>query len=139
MEIQKTVRAPREYIYDKIVESCLYDISQQTGKKPSIHNLQGFEYSKRFGQNQTGRIKIDELDGTGIYAFTTATTKNTFKTRWELHKIDSTTTNIIIDETHESHGFFQRMNDAAIGTLMFPMKRRRYRKILEGLEKAYQG
>ena len=49
----------------------------------------GMEGTKAsFGKNQRGTIKITELTEPSIYAFTTKTNRNTFSTRWELHKID---------------------------------------------------
>ena len=96
MRIDKIVDAPREFIFEKIIDSCLFDIEKNTGKRPKVRSLNGYEYSKSFGKNQRGSIKITELTEPSIYAFTTKTNRNTFSTRWELHKIDDRSTQVVI-------------------------------------------
>ena len=61
MRIDKIVDAPREFIFEKIIDSCLFDIEKNTGKRPKVRSLNGYEYSKSFGKNQRGSIKITEL------------------------------------------------------------------------------
>ena len=58
MRIDKIVDAPREFIFEKIIDSCLFDIEKNTGKRPKVRSLNGYEYSKSFGKNQRGSIKI---------------------------------------------------------------------------------
>ena len=79
MRIDKIVDAPREFIFEKIVDSCLFDIEKNTGKRPKVRSLNGYEYNKSFGKNQRGTIKITELREPSIYAFTTKTNRNTFR------------------------------------------------------------
>nr|WP_252899719.1 DUF3284 domain-containing protein [Lactococcus fujiensis] len=62
----------------KIIDSGLYDIERQTGKRPKVMNMTGFSYVKTFGKNQSGTIKFDEVSGPSVYAFTTTTQRNTF-------------------------------------------------------------
>ena len=48
MRIDKIVDAPREFIFEKIIDSCLFDIEKNTGKRPKVRSLNGYEYSKSF-------------------------------------------------------------------------------------------
>ncbi|GAX48070.1 DUF3284 domain-containing protein [Pseudolactococcus reticulitermitis] len=141
MEIIRTLKVPRQFIFDKIIESGLYDIEKNTGKRPKISSLTGFEYKKKFGakQNQAGRIIFDDVLEPSVYAFTTKTIRNTFVTRWELHKIDDTTTEVVISETLESHGFFQNLNDMMMQIGLGWLKKRQMKAILNNILAAYNG
>ncbi|GFH41099.1 DUF3284 domain-containing protein [Pseudolactococcus insecticola] len=141
MELTKTLDVPRQFVFEKIVDSGLYDIQQNTGKRPKISSLKGFEYKKKFGskQNQAGKIRIDDVIEPSVYAFTTTTVRNTFTTRWELHKIDDKTTDVVISETIESKGFFQNLNDSMMQIGLGWIKKRQMRAILDGILKAYNG
>ena len=141
MEIIRTLKVPHQFIFDKLLESGLYDIEKNTGKHPKVSSLTGFEYKKKFGakQNQAGKIKIDEVTEPSVYAFTTKTIRNTFTTRWELHKIDDTTTEVVISETLESHGFFQNLNDIMMQIGLGWIKKRQMKAILNNIFQAYNG
>ncbi|RZI49564.1 DUF3284 domain-containing protein [Lactococcus kimchii] len=139
MRINKTIDAPREFIFEKILDSCLFDIEKNTGKRPKVRSLKGFEYTKDFGKNQRGTVKIDELTEPNIYAFTTKTNRNTFSTRWELHKIDDRSTDVIIEESQTSNGFIQMVNDKAVGFFLGRLKKRQMIAILDNMDRAYNG
>ncbi|HCN75301.1 DUF3284 domain-containing protein [Pseudolactococcus plantarum] len=139
MKITKTIDVPRQFIFDKITESSLYDIKQNTGKTPKISSLTGFEYQKNFGKNQSGKIKFDEVTEPSIYAFTTKTNRNTFKTRWELHKIDDQSTDVVIAEESKSSGMVQNINDTIMAFMFGKLKKRQMLAILDEISKAYNG
>ncbi|ADJ59207.1 DUF3284 domain-containing protein [Lactococcus cremoris] len=139
MRIDKIVDAPREFIFEKIVDSCLFDIEKNTGKRPKVRSLNGYEYNKSFGKNQRGTIKITELREPSIYAFTTKTNRNTFSTRWELHKIDDRSTQVIIEENQSSNGLIQMVNDKAVGFFLGRFKKRQMVAILDNVNRAYNG
>ncbi len=139
MQITKTIDVPREFIFEKIIDSCLYDIERQVGKRPKVMNLTGFSYVKNFGKNQSGTIKFDEVTGPSVYAFTTSTNRNTFHTRWELHKISDRTTDIVITENQTSNGFIQKMNDMVVSLLLGWMKKRQIVAMIDSIQKAYSG
>lgn len=139
MRIDKIVDAPREFIFEKIVDSCLFDIEKNTGKRSKVRSLNGYEYNKSFGKNQRGTIKITELTEPSIYAFTTKTNRNTFSTRWELHKIDDRSTQVIIEENQSSNGLIQMVNDKAVGFFLGRFKKRQMVAILDNVNRAYNG
>nr|WP_306305585.1 DUF3284 domain-containing protein [Lactococcus fujiensis] len=65
--------------------------------------------------------------------------KKHLHTRWELHKIDDRSTNIIITEQQESNGFFQKLNDIAVGFVLGRIKKRQVIAMIDAIEKAYNG
>jgi hypothetical protein len=136
MEITRTVKAPREFIFDKIYQSGLYDIEQQTGKKPK--KLDGYELVKNFGKNSRAKMTF-KVTEPSLYSFKTENTKNTYDPTWEFHKIDNTTTDVVIREEMVSHGFIQKLNDQLIGFMVTGRKRKQMLAILDSIEKLYQG
>jgi hypothetical protein len=135
MEIQKTIKAPSEFVFDKIAESGLYDIRQQVHQDPGVKHLTGFEYTKSFGKNKRGRIKFDEVTRPSVYAFSTYTNRQTFHTRWEMTAIDAETTDVKITEGQDSNGFFQSFNDKVMGFVFGRAKKKQMLAILSELEK----
>ncbi|MFV0555756.1 MAG: DUF3284 domain-containing protein [Lactovum sp.] len=137
MEIQKTIKAKNSFIFNKIIESGLYDIKEQTGKKLSPSQLSGFKYKKNFGKNQSGQIKFDEVVRDSIYSFTTSTQRQTFQTRWEIIALDEDTSQVKITENQESNGFFQRLNDLAMNFIFGRAKKKQMIAILDEMERLY--
>ena len=114
-------------------------LKKNTGKRPKVRSLNGYEYSKSFGKNQRGSIKITELTEPSIYAFTTKTNRNTFSTHWELHKIDDRSTQVVIEENQTSNGFIQMINDKAVGFFLGRFKKRQMVAVLDNVNRAYNG
>ncbi|HAP15901.1 MAG TPA: hypothetical protein DCZ00_07005 [Lactococcus sp.] len=139
MKITKTINAPVEFVYNQILNSSLYDIEKHTGRRPDIKSLSGFEYSKTFGKNQHGTIKIDEVVTATSYAFTTKTIRNTFHTRWSFQPVNGKQTQINIEESRTSSGMIQKLNDMFVGTLLGHWKKRQMVAILNHIEQAYSG
>ena len=139
MRIDKIVDAPREFIFEKIIDSCLFDIEKNTGKRPKVRSLNGYEFSKRFGKNQRGSSKITELTETSIYAFKNKKNQNTFSNSWELHNIDDRSTQVVIEENQTSNGFIQMINDKAVGFFLGRFKKRQMVAVLDNVNRAYNG
>lgn len=139
MKIIKTLDVPRQFIFDQIAASSLYDIYQHTGRTPKIASLTGLEYKKTFGKHQSGRIKFDDVAEPSVYAFTTSTNKNIFQTRWELHKLDDKSTDVIITETSQSLGMIQNINDTVMSFIFGKIKKRQMLAILDDITTSYHG
>jgi hypothetical protein len=139
MKINRIIDAPREFIFEKITESCLYDIEKNTGKRPKIHQMNGFKYMKNFGKNQSGTIIIDEFEAPSVYAFSTQTDRGIFTTRWELHRIDNDTTEIKIYETQNANSLAQMINDKFVGLVLGHLKKRQVVAMLDNMSKSYNG
>ncbi|EKF52193.1 DUF3284 domain-containing protein [Lactococcus garvieae] len=139
MKISKTINAPVEFVFNQILDSSIYDIEKNTGQRPDLKFLNGYEYSKTFGKNQQGTIKIDEVVKASTYAFTTTTIRNTFNTRWNFQPVDTKLTEITIEESRTSSGMIQKLNDMFVGTLLGHWKKRQMIAILDHIERAYNG
>lgn len=138
MKLVKKIQVPRQYVFDKIIESSLYDIKQQTGKTVKVSDLENFEYTKNFGQTGSGTIKFDKVRENEIYAFSTETNRNSFHTHWELQEINDSSTEVIITETRTSKGGIQLLNDMLMGFLLAHTKKKQMSQMLETLESGYK-
>ncbi|MDR0922066.1 MAG: DUF3284 domain-containing protein [Lactobacillales bacterium] len=137
MEIKRKVNAPAAFIFDKIIDSALFDIRKQTQKSLTRKQLQGFEYVKIFDSKRRAKIKIVEVKTNEIYSIETSTTKNTFKTTYTIQPIDELNCEITCTETMESHGFIQKANDMVLGTLVGWLKKRQIKVMLDAMATAY--
>lgn len=139
MEIKKTIKVPQSFIFNKIIESGLYDVEKQTGRRPSIKELNDFEYIKKFAQNRTGRIKFDQVIKPEVYAFSTYTDKVAYHTRWELKPNSDGTTEVIVSEKQDSNGLFQKANDMVLGLTVGWLKKRQISAIIDSINRSYNG
>ncbi|MGO2267178.1 MAG: DUF3284 domain-containing protein, partial [Vagococcus salmoninarum] len=60
MEIIKQMNVPAAFLYDKIIDSVLFDIRKQTGKSVTKKQLNNFEYVKEYSKNSRAKIKIEK-------------------------------------------------------------------------------
>lgn len=138
MKIQKTIKASSSFVFDKIIQSGLYDIERQTGKKLTASKLKGFEYSKKFTNNNSGRIKFIEIVEPSVYAFDTVTNKMTHHTRWTFEPVGENSTRIIIEETEEITGWFDKLNHTAMAILLGWSKKRQMIYVMNSIESEYK-
>ncbi|URZ87297.1 DUF3284 domain-containing protein [Floricoccus penangensis] len=139
MEIKRKIKVPQSFIFSKIIESGLYDIEKHTGFRPSLKELNDYEYTKEFGKNQSGRIKFDQVTKPEVYAFSTYTNRATYHTRWELHPQNDGTTEVVISEKQDSNGFFQKTNDFLTGISLGWLKKRQMNAIVDSISHSYNG
>nr|WP_241810557.1 DUF3284 domain-containing protein [Latilactobacillus curvatus] len=74
MEIKLNLKMPASYFYQKILESVLFDIKQQTGDKLTEAQLPNYSYDKQFGKNRA-TLKITQLIKDQSYHYETTSTR----------------------------------------------------------------
>lgn len=134
MKITKQLNLSAETFYQKIIDSVLYDIKEQTGKKLNPQQLQGFSYYKKFAKNQEAQITIKELKKPETYVFETATLRNTFTASYHIKPIDAEHCEVCYLEQMESFGALQKLNDTLFSLLLGFLKKRQFRRMLEMME-----
>lgn len=137
MKIEKTLNVPSPVLFDKIIDSVIFDIRKATGKTVSRKQLAGYEYVKEFSASSRAKIKIEEVIENQVYQFRTETTKNEFVVRYELETINEKQTKVIYTETMKSFGILQQMNDMLLGTILGYFKRKQFKKMLVMMEESY--
>ncbi|MGY3750605.1 DUF3284 domain-containing protein [Vagococcus acidifermentans] len=137
MEIVKQLNVPATFFYEKIIDSVIFDIRKQTGKKVTRQNLTNFEYIKTFSKNSQAKIKIEKHVENRAYHFRTSTTHNDYLVQYDIKPLDDHSCEVVYRESMTSYGFLQKMNDAVMGTLLGFFKKRRFIKMLDMIEAAY--
>lgn len=137
MEIVKRLNVPATFLYEKVIDSVLFDIRKQTGKSLTKKQLNNFEYVKEFSKNSKAKIKIEKHVENQSYHFRTSTTRNDYLVQYEIKPIDDKTCELTYTEKMESFGFLQKMNDAVLGIVLGFFKKRQFKKMLDMIEQSY--
>lgn len=137
MEIVRKMNVPVEFLYETILKSVLSDIHSQTGKKVSEKQLDGFEYDKTFSKNAQATIRIEEIIKNQSYQYRTTSNKQDFLVAYKISPLTDESCELHYSEKMESYGFLQKLNDAFIGIIWSPLKKRRFKEMLNQMEAAY--
>lgn len=137
MQIVKKLKVPAPFLYDKIIDSVLFDIRKQTGKSVTRKQLNNFEYVKDFSKNSRAKIKIEKHIENEAYHFRTSTTRNDFLVKYDIRPIDDQSCEVVYEEEMKSFGVMQKMNDMVVGLLVGFLKKRQFKKMLEMIETSY--
>lgn len=137
MEIVRKMKVPVEFLYETIIKSVLADIQSQTGKKVSEKQLTGFEYVKTFSKNAKATIRIEEITKNKSYQYRTTSNKSDFLVAYEIRPLTERSCELRYIEKMESFGYLQNVNDMLIGIIWSPLKKRRFKEMLNQIEAAY--
>lgn len=137
MQIVKKLDVPATFLYDKIIDSVLFDIRKQTGKSVTKKQLNNFEYVKEFSKSSKAKIKIEKHIENQSYHFRTSTTRNDYLVQYDIQPIDDKSCEVTYQEEMKSFGTMQKLNDMVVGTLLGFLKKRQFRKMLEMIESSY--
>lgn len=137
MEIVRKMKVPEKFLYETIIKSVLADIHSQTGKKVSENQLAGFEYIKTFSKNSKAKIRIEEMTKNKSYQYRTISNKNDFLVAYKIRPLTEGSCELHYNEKIESFGYLQNVNDMLIGMIWSPLKKRRFKEMLNQIEAAY--
>jgi hypothetical protein len=137
VEIVRQMAVPAEYLYKTIIRSVLAEIRSQTGKNVSEKQLKGFEYIKTFSKNARATIRIEDLEKNKLYRYRTLTNKNEFLVSYEFHPLSENSCELRYQETMESYGYLQKINDAFVGMIWSKLRKRRFFEMLKQIEQSY--
>lgn len=137
MEVNKTLKVPAEFFYQKVIDSVLYDVKETTGKTVTEAQLSGLEYVKEFNNKTSAKILIQEAVKDQSYKFRTATTKNTFDVSYQIKAVDDHSCAVTYRESMTSVGTIQSLNDTVTGFLLGFFKKKQLKKMLSMIEASY--
>lgn len=137
MEIKSRLNVPAPFFYKKVIDSALYDIAQATNKNLKEKELEGFEYIKTFANKDQAKIKIERVNKDRCYHFKTSTNKNIFKVVYQISELDENSCQIAYQETMESVGIIQQMNDLLVGIILGYFKKKQFKAMLAKIESTY--
>lgn len=137
MKLKKTIKAPKNYIYQQLIQSSLYDIKQQTGKTLSEKQLSGFKYEKKIQGRAAGTIKIGTVSADKEYSFLTETKDGSYDTTWKLTEITDSETLVEITEKSVAKTMSQLVSNWLTWAFLQTIKKRTMKQMLERMEKEY--
>lgn len=138
MEVTKKMNVPASFLYDKIMDSVIYDIRQQTGKALTRKQLAGYKFTKKFAKAQTATMQVTEVIENKSYHFMTTTNRNSYVVQYDIEPIDEGKCLLNYTEHMESKGTLQQMNDVMMALMMGFFKKRNFKKMLSQIEASYK-
>lgn len=138
MKFKKIIDAPQDYVFDKVIESVLFDIERSVNRKLDLRVLQGFEYQKVISGRETSTIKIQEVTPPLIYSFSTETASGYYTTRWEFKLVSKTQTEIFISENMQAKSMMQATNNFIMRAFMQQAKKRAMQVMLDKMVETYK-
>lgn len=137
MEIKINLKMPASYFYQKILESVLFDIKQQTGDKLTTAQLPNYSYHKQFGKNQA-TLKITQLIKDQSYHYEMISTRGSYQSSYDIFANGPQSIEVIYRENAKANGKLQQTNDRLMAFVMGFMRKRDFKKMLKQIEKTYQ-
>ncbi|MHC9532013.1 DUF3284 domain-containing protein [Dellaglioa sp. L3N] len=137
MEVEMKLKIPAKYLFDQIMESVLYDIHAQTGRKLTRNQLDGFEFTKQFTKTQSAELKVTKMIENESYHFQTDSNRNKFEVGYDIKAIDDGHCLLSYKESMTSKGKMQQMNDAFMSMIMSFFKKRNFKKMIKQIESKY--
>ncbi|KRM21006.1 DUF3284 domain-containing protein [Latilactobacillus graminis] len=137
MEIKLNLKMPASYFYQKILESVLFDIRQQTGEKLLETQLPNYSYDKQFGKNRA-TLKITQLIKDQSYHYETTSIRGTYQSSYDIFANGPQSIQVIYREQAKANSKLQQTNDLLMGFIMGFMRKRGFKKMLKQIEKTYQ-
>ncbi|MCZ2491366.1 DUF3284 domain-containing protein [Dellaglioa carnosa] len=137
MEMEMKLKMPATYLFDQIMESVLYDIHTQTGRKLKRNQLEGFEFTKNFSKTQTAALKVTKIVENESYHFQTENNRNKFEVGYEIIAVDADHCLLSYKESMTSKGKMQQMNDVFMSMMMSFFKKRNFKKMMKQIEGKY--
>ena len=138
MKIVRKVNAPAYFIFDKIMDSSIYDITSVTGKEMKMEELEGFEYNKTFSTKLKAKIKILKVEKNQAYQFQTTTSIRDFITTYHLKELASNKCEITCEESHETEGSLLKYNDILTGFVLGRQRKRQMKILFDSMAREYQ-
>ncbi|CAM2779819.1 DUF3284 domain-containing protein [Dellaglioa algida] len=137
MEMEIKLKMPATYLFDQIMESVLYDIHTQTGRKLKRNQLEDFEFTKNFSKTQTAALKVTKIVENESYHFQTENNRNKFEVEYEITAVDADHCLLSYKESMTSKGKMQQMNDVFMSMMMSFFKKRNFKKMMKQIEGKY--
>ena len=138
MELELKLGVPAKYFFNRLIESVLYDVETQTGRRPQPQHLAGFTYRKKLGNGAVGRLEVTEYRQDHAYAYRLRTGRNQYRVSYQLDDADAGTA--VLYYTEDVSGSSQRIdaNNRLMMTCLGWLRKRRFKKMAKQIESSYE-
>lgn len=137
MDIIVKLEVPAEYFFNRLVESALYDINEQTGKGISAQQLAHFAYKKKLANGAYGRFLVTDYRPDGLYAYSMRTGRNTYSVSYNVTKVGDTTAQLHYIEQVAGTNSTVNANNKLTGFMLRWFRKRRFKKMAAEISQDY--
>ena len=122
------ISVPAEYFFHRIIESSLYDIQQQTGKKPNPNQLKGFTFNRKNANGNISKMTITSFQPNKQYAYLMQTNRNDYEVVYNIEAVGKESMRMIYEETIKGKSANINANNHLSQILVGWMRKRRFKK-----------
>ena len=138
MKLKLSVKVPATYYFNKIVDSSIYDIKQQTGVSLSKDQLQGYQFKKKIGENSYSDFQITKVICNELYAYQLETPVNSYRVSYQISPLSTEMMNLEYQEEITGANKTVSANNMFTQLLWGWSRKRRFKKMTKEIEKSYQ-
>ncbi|AXX64977.1 hypothetical protein DS831_04825 [Bombilactobacillus bombi] len=132
------VAVPVDYFFQRIIESSLYDIKQQTGKKISPNQLRGFTFKRKHANGVVSTMTVTAYQPNQQYAYKMQTGRNDYYVSYNVAAVDEQHMQFTYEEKLQGKSATINANNHASGFLMGWFRKRRFKKMKRQIEADYR-
>lgn len=136
MDINMTLDVPAEYFFERLVESALYDIHQQTDKALTARQLPRFSYRKKFANGTFGRFTVTDYLPAGVYAYAIDTGRNRYEVGYDVKAAGDQTELHYTELVTGANGTVNANNKLTAIALGW-LRKRRFKKMAQAIARDY--
>ncbi|BDR56688.1 DUF3284 domain-containing protein [Xylocopilactobacillus apis] len=137
MKLILKIAVPADYFFRRIIESSLYDIEQQTGKKLNPNQLNGYTFKRKNSNGVVSRMTITAYQPNKKYAYHMHTGRNDYDVVYNIESLENETMNLTYEETIKGSSAKVNANNHVSGFLVGWFRKRRFKKMKRQMESDY--
>ena len=138
MKITMDLQVPADYFFQRLVDSVLQDIKQQTGRQLAERALPGYRYHKEFGNKQTGELKVLHFLHGRRYGYSLRTGRNEYFVDYELTPQGADSCILSYSEQQKGRDAKVTANNKTASFFLGWFRKRRFKKMAAEISVAYR-
>lgn len=137
MKIEQILNIPAAFIYNRIVETELFNIQAQTGHRLTAGQLVGFSYEKQLEAGEKAKVSITRNVLNRSFHYEMLTKHSRRKIYYDFTPITEAASKVVYEERKTSLNLWQQVVDLVQETFLGSLKRHNFRKMFSQIEKSY--
>lgn len=137
MDIQMKLNVPAAYFFNRLIESSLYDINEQTGKNLQANQLAHFAYKRKLANGAYGRFLVTDYRPEGVYAYSMRTGRNTYSVSYNVSQLAENQAQFHYTEQVTGENSTVNANNKLTGFMLGWFRKRRFKKMAAEIAQDY--
>ncbi|APT18248.1 hypothetical protein FC62_GL000793 [Amylolactobacillus amylotrophicus DSM 20534] len=138
MRAKVVANVPAKYFFNKITESVIEDIKQQTGTVLSRSQLKDFSFDKKFANGQYGKLEVTDFKDDELYAYEMHSGKNAHKVSYRIKPLGEKKSELSYVEHVSGSSATVDLNNKLTGFILGWVRRKRLKQMGKKIEEFYQ-